>query len=123
MNLQEIIESICRMALDFKEHGNISMVVLLKKSGYVAFHTEITENKLSEYLRNHTDLIDTWITESDNKRTSAGWYIKEIEDRFKKSKIWTVGYYPNGKVREFSEGADACGFYVKMEVEEIRKIS
>jgi hypothetical protein len=123
MNLQETIKSVCRMALDFEETGNISMVALLKKSGYTAIHSDITEKELSEYFRNHPDLLETWLMESDNKRTSAGWYIKEPGDSFTKSKLWVVGFYPDGETREFHEVAEACGFYVKMEAEEIRKIS
>jgi hypothetical protein len=123
MNHQEIIESVCRMALTFQEEGDISMVVLLEKSGYATIHTQVTENELTDYFRTHSELIETWLTKSDNKRTSAGWYIKEPGDSFTKSKLWVVGFYPNGEVREFSEAAEACGFYVKMEAEAIRKIS
>lgn len=123
MNYQETIESICRMALNFETRENISMVALLKESGYTAIHTDITEKELSEYFRNNPDLIETWLLETDNKRTSVGWYIKEPGDSFTKSKQWVVGLYPTGEIKEFREAAEACGFYVKMEVEEIRKTS
>lgn len=99
------------------------MVALLKESGYTAIHTDITEKELSEYFRTHPDLIETWQLESDDKRTGEGWYIKEPGDSFTKSKQWVVGFYPNGETREFREAAEACGFYVKMEAEEILKIS
>ncbi|WP_136525382.1 hypothetical protein [Geomonas ferrireducens] len=123
MNHDETIELVCRMALEFENRGNISMVGLIRKSGYPAIHDQITENEFSEYFRNHSELIETWLAESDNKRTSSGWYIKEPGDSFTKSKQWVVGFYPNGETREFHEAAEACGFYLKMEAEEIRKIS
>jgi hypothetical protein len=115
-----MIEAVSKMALDFNQRGDISMVGLLKESGYADNPSKITQEDLTEQFRKHPELIETWVIQSDDKRTSSGWFIKEPENSLTRNKAWVVGFYPIGDTNEFLYAAEACGFYVKMEAEQIR---
>ena len=122
MDLNNTIKALCEIAKEFEEKGNVSESVLLTESGYLQNPGQINEAHMAEYLRNHRELIDTWLLQSMNKRTSLSWYLKSPVDYSNRHKVWVVGFYPDGEVREFQDAADACGFYVKQEVEQIRHI-
>jgi hypothetical protein len=121
MDLNNTIKALCEIAKEFEEKGNVSESVLLTESGYLQNPGQINEAHMAEYLRNHRELIDTWLLQSMNKRTPP-WYLKSPVDYSNRHKVWVVGFYPDGEVREFQDAADACGFYVKQEVEQIRHI-
>ncbi len=109
------------MAKTFREAGHISMLKLLKESGYVENADLISEMQILEYVRKHSELINTWLHYSEDKRTSEGWYINSPSANQKISDLWIVGSYPNGETREFRDDVSACAFYIKQEKEQMRK--
>lgn len=115
-------EALCRMALEFKVKGKISMIALLTESGYLENHSQITEERLTEYFRDHQELIEPWLIESVDNRSGKGWYIEVQEGGFIRSKSWTVGNYPGNDKRKFKNEAEACGFFVKKWAEELRHV-
>jgi hypothetical protein len=115
-------EALCRIALQFKMRGNISMIALLMESGYLENYPQITEKHLTEYFHDHQELIEPWLIESVDNRSGKGWYIEEQEGGFIRSKSWIVGYYPGNDKRKFKNEADACGFFVKNWAEELRHV-
>jgi hypothetical protein len=115
-------EALCRMALQFKMRGNISMIALLTESGYLENYPQITEEHLTEYFRKHKELIEPWLIVSVDNRSGKGWYIEEQEGGFIRGKSWIVGYYPGDDKRKFKNEAEACGFFVKKWAEDIRQV-
>ncbi len=121
MPLDTIAEAVCRMARDFYRLGNVSMIGLLESSGYLSCPGVVAEELLERAFAGQPELIDAWVVESQNKRTSEGWYIRGIEES-PGGAIWEVGYHPHGARRTFSNRARACAFYVKADVEHLRSI-
>ena len=113
-------DALCRIALQFKMRGNISMIELLMESGYLENYPQITEEHLTEYFRDHQELIEPWLIESVDNRSGKGWYIEEQEGSFIRRKSWIVGYYPGNDKHTFKNEAEACGFFVKKWAEQIR---
>ena len=120
MEVGAITEAVCKMAKDFGERDNVSMIALLEESGYLENADQITEARILEYLQHHPGLVTTWVLQSENKRTDSGWYIRAPHDSDIHQDAWVVGFYPAGETREFRDGASACAFYVKQEIEKIR---
>ena len=120
MEVTATTEAVCNTARDFERRCNVSMIALLKESGYLENFNEVTEARILEYLQQHPDLVGTWVLYSENKRTDGGWYILTPRDSQIPPNVWAVGFYPAEETREFPDGASACAFFVKQEVESIR---
>ena len=105
------------MPRDFHERGDVSMVTLLKESGYPQVAESITEQLLEVYFEKHQDLIDVWVRNSEDTRGSPDWYLSKPTGS---EKQWIVGFFPDGPTRRFSQGAQACAFYVKRYLETLK---
>jgi len=107
------------MAADHYELGNVSMVDLLKSSGYLQEPSTVQEEALEAGLRAHPELIETWVRYSVDKRTSSGWYLRAPFD-LRDSAGWFVGHLPDQPERSFPDGFKACSFFIKQEIEAIQ---
>lgn len=114
MTTDDVIESIGRMPLDFKRLGNVTMVDLLRRSGYLRDPDAVTEARLEEYFRSHPELVSVWEAESDH-RTRYGWSLSR-----RGQQDWVVDYPNRIKHRVFEDGFEACAFYVTRKLEELR---
>jgi len=99
----------------FHSVGNASIYDLLKESGYFAEHDHVTECAIHNALRSHPELARDWMDFSDDKRASAGWFLRSGGP-----KGYQVGYYPGNEVLDFSDLLAACAAFVKREIEDIR---
>ena len=106
------------MPKDFRDRGNISMVGLLEESGYLESSDKITEEALEDYFKENNELIEDWLLESMDTRSSPAWYFKSPTDHTRADN-WTVGFYPDGDIYKFNEGYKACAFYVKRFLEKL----
>lgn len=107
------------MASDFRQLANRSMLDLLKDSGYLQVHDAVRESKLRAVFEASPDLIQTWLSLSEDQRTGEGHYLlsPNISGRG-----WVVGYLPGTKEERFSDGPRACARFVKLEVEALRRM-
>jgi hypothetical protein len=98
--------------------SSMSMYELLRQTGYFQLCDEVSEADIRETLVQHPECVDEWISYSQDKRTSSGWYIKQ-ED----STIYKVGCFlpKGGKSIETSyvNRTDACAAFIKHELEDI----
>ena len=118
MGMNPVAETVCRMASEFYRLRNVSMIDLLKSSGYVQNPSAVLEEDLEVVFRAEPDLIDEWVKLSENKRTRDSWGL--VRPDSPDSAEWIV-IYPNGrKQRSFPDGFKACAFFVKQEIEEYR---
>jgi hypothetical protein len=114
MAIDGVVESICRMPLDLRRLGNVTMIDLMRSSGYLEDPDAVTEARLEEFLRKCPELVSAWEAESD-RRSRYGWGLSRRGE-----KDWVVDY-PNGrKYRVFDDGFTACAFYVKWKLEGLR---
>ena len=117
-DIQDTIQRILRLPVDFHAIGSKSIVQLLLESGYEDCQLEITAKVLEEAIREFPTLIQAWSHYSEDQRTSEGWYfLRNENDQFE------VGYYDavNGKERQqvFSDEAEACAVFIQKEIEGI----
>ena len=119
MKKDYVINNIIYLLDKFYKLGNISIYSLLKESGYFELYNQISELEISVMLIQHSKCIDQWLSWSENKRNSSGWYFKQKEDG-----KYIVGYFPTKedlKTTEYFEIIEACAAFIKREVEDIRK--
>lgn len=107
---------VCRIASDFHRLDNVSVLDLLRESGYLQSPAVLVQ-ELEDALRSYPDLIDEWARLSEDKRTGSGWYIRRPGSQ---DAEWIVGYYPRGREHRFSDRFKACAFFIKQEVEGYR---
>lgn len=112
MSPDDRIAAIGRMATEYRQRGNVSMIQLLKESGYLTDSGAITAQKLRDYFRTHLEDLDSWVLESYDNRSSPSWYIQE-PDAPGTAGQWVVGFYPGDARDTFTDGAEACAIFVK----------
>ena len=90
-----VIEKLCQMPLACRERGDVSMADLLAESGYTDCPDDITEGDLEKHIREHPDLIQLWLVESEDQRCTPAWYLKAPAEG-SPARGWVVGFYPGG---------------------------
>ena len=88
------------------------------QSGYFKLHDQINNADILKAVSEHHDIINDWLTWSDNKRVTEGWFFKKNEDE-----TYVVGYFhidKNKKEIVFSNIDEACSYFIKNEIEAIR---
>lgn len=111
MNQEETLEAICNMAVDYNSQGNVSMLELFYRSGYRKQESRITEELIEKLLLKNPDLVESWLIESENTRTTPAWYVLPKDNK------WVVGLYPGGKELIFGDKNKACACYIKKYME------
>lgn len=93
------------------------MLGLLKEADYCETYDSISEERIRAQLLGCTECIHEWLLYSEDKRSDRGWYFQQQDGGG-----YIVGYFPSGSepARHFSKGADACAFFIKHELEDIR---
>lgn len=120
MNKYTVIRRIIYLPGQFQKIGDVSIYSLLKESGYFELHNEINEADIIREIIVNPQCISQWMTWSDNKRSNEGWYFKQSKEG-----KYIVGYFPQkegAKMREYSDINDACATFIKLELEDIRKM-
>ena len=118
MKIEEITQSVCNMAIDFQNKGNVSMRELFTNSGYINIEEKPNEKHFEQCLNNNSDLIQSWLDNSMNTRGSSSWYITENSNT-----EWLVGFYPNGKEQVFKNLNKACAFYINNYAKQLYDLS
>lgn len=120
MDATKSIATLIDLPRELRIRGDVSMFFLLKEAGYFDAYDSISEEGIQAQLQGRADSIREWLMYSDNKRTDRGWYFQQQDGAG-----YIVGYFPSGveQPRQYSSGADACAFFIKRELEEIRQIS
>ena len=115
MNLDEVVEKVCRLPIDFYG-GSKSMVELVWESGVEACPAALTAANILAYLRNNPTLVDQWLNWSANKRVTSGWYFARRRGDL------VVGFHPQGETLAFKDPVLACAEFVTREVAAIVKV-
>ena len=138
MSRDDVVALLCRLASDSKKR-NVSKVELLRQSGY-SESEPIPEQDIEAYLRLHPDLVDAWIRDSEDQRTSKGWWITEPLDcsllerlpygpmrtmyaKCRTERGWTVGNLPETIRRTFDDRFKACTFHVRQRIRDLAELA
>lgn len=112
----QVLEALCRMPVEFRRRRDIGLVYLLEESGYPEEQERILESDIEAYLRAHPELVDSWVGESDDQRTSPAWCLIPPSTSSNKRGIWAIWYVapPNPPIeRTYSDPFVATAAYIK----------
>jgi len=119
MEINDTINKIILLPRLFNNLKDVSICELLKETGYFEFYNKITEELIYEKLSQFVECVNEWILYSEDKRTGSGYYI------IQEGKYFLIGYF-DGKEKlmkkKYTNKIEACAFYIKNEIEEIRLI-
>ena len=117
MKERDILADLVHPSRRFNE-GSMSTYELVRQTGYLEVYDEISEAGIRDTLARYPECADQWISYSEDKRTTSGWYIKQEEDAYK------VGYLSPKGAKEieirYANRSDACAAFIKHELEDIR---
>ena len=119
MDTSQLVQSVCRLASDFRLRDDTSMAQLLERSGYLENHALVTEDSLAAYLRAHPELIESWALLSVDQRSSETWYLNAPHPAAPDT-AWAVGFYPGPVPVTYSDGPSACAAFIIRYVEQSR---
>ena len=120
MQTSDVIAAIGRMPREFRRRQDVSMLALLKESGYFGRAPDITVAALQSHFATHADDLEGWILNSDDNRSSPAWYIAEPGSANAK---WVVGHHPGDRRDHFESRAEACAVYVKRWLESVARFT
>jgi hypothetical protein len=114
-SVSEVIAAVCHIPAEFHKRGDVSILKLLKESGYPEHASSIDIQHIQKYLIAHPDLVSNWSAYSEDKRTDKGWYFDQEARR--------VGYYSVGfgceQQQIFDDVMEACATFIKRELDSI----
>jgi hypothetical protein len=120
--MQDITGKILSLPRQLKNVGDVSIRELLKGTGYFQLYEKVTEDSIKKALSSYPESIAEWISYSEDKRSTSGYYLKE-----EGVNSYIVGYLDEkkGMVNEikYAERIDACASFIKREIEDIRLIN
>jgi hypothetical protein len=77
-DVERTIAALCQFPVDYRDATlNLSPRNLVARSGYPAVATQVTVDRVSEFLATRPDLVDAWFQWSDDQRWSPAWWISE----------------------------------------------
>jgi hypothetical protein len=114
-----LLAQIVTLPRRFHSLGNVSMFSLLEATGYFELHDQISEGDIRAALLHCPECIEEWMQYSEDKRTSSGWYVTQDDEG-----CYETGYIADASTRtkriQYESLVDACAFFIKHEIEEIR---
>ena len=115
---QDVADAVVRIPRDFEARGDASFRSLLMASGYAQEHAAVDVPMIESALRAHPEFVKDWLQHSEDKRTSAGGFLRRVG-----SGDWEVGYVDGGapdQVSVYQEELAACAAFVKEEIDAVR---
>ena len=109
-----VVAKICSLPVSFRADGR-SPLQLVAESGYLELAESVTVARVTQFLNENPTLVDSWLSWSEDKKVSSGWYFIDTSEGF------VVGYHPNGQRLVFSDKTHACAEFIVREVESIRE--
>ena len=109
------------MPIAVKERTDMSIVGLLRATGYLDTSETIAESSIETYLRAHPELVDAWVGYSEDQRGTPAWYLLESGDAYWHNEGWVVGFLPESGTpcleQKFTNGYEACAHFIKRYIE------
>ncbi len=117
MGIDKMTDQIVDVPKKLFELGNISIITLLKETGYFERTYPVTEVDIFDAVNRNPASIDQWMQFSENKRTTNGWYFNRNG-----SNEYFVGLYPQKGIKplKYDNAKEACANYILREIESWR---
>ncbi len=119
--LDETVDTVCRLPIDYASFRIYTAVELLRRSGYVGVRSEVTVERLAASLAAHSDWVDAWFAWSAETRSRTHWFIRDCGQE-----EWEVAWFDgdaNRRSMAFANRTRACAEYVLRELESIAGVA
>ncbi|MCK5944712.1 MAG: hypothetical protein KAI24_22175 [Planctomycetes bacterium] len=119
------LKALVMMPCAFWSRRDISMVGLLRELGWRRNSALPSEEELAGLLKLYPELVQAWVSYSEDQRVSSGWYLAPPREGFEHFVPWTVGYVePSGARPElaFPDQFAACAYFIVRQVEGMAKL-
>jgi len=122
VSIKDTIKDVVLLPNLFNKLGNRSIYDLLKDTGYFNLFNQINEGDIKKILKKNTSCVNDWLLYSENKRTDGGYFFQKDEND-----KYVVSFFDSKKQKFenrkiYTDKMQACSLFIKMEIEEIRKI-
>ena len=115
----DVADAVVRIPRDFETRGDVSFHALLIASGYADKSAAVDVPMIKDALRAHPEFVGDWLKHSEDKRSSAGWFIRRAVQGG-----WEVGYVAEGafdKVSLYQCKLEACAVFIKKEIDAVMR--
>jgi hypothetical protein len=116
-NINNVIENIIKIPIEFYRKKNATIFKLFVESDYCKYYKYIDEKLLQKYLVKNIENIDHWHDYSCDKRTDKGYYLDFTDTNYE------VGYFDGetiNKIQTYNNAVNACAHFIKLELEDLR---
>lgn len=120
MDKNTLISEIAYIPKHFQDLQSMNLCEMLKKMGYFDFYNQVSEKDIEIFLRGKPECIQLWLQYSDDQRTDETWYFLKVAEG-----SYEVAYRDKTEKNfqhRFTNPEEACAFFIKKEVEDIRGI-
>ena len=109
-DFKQAIKRICHIPADFRK-GNKSFHSLVHDTGIES--RVLTAASVVSVLLPNPELVDDWLSWSEDQRSSSGYYFLEENSKY------VVGCYPGEELVEFSDRLAACADFIVKQVNSV----
>ncbi|MBF0387545.1 MAG: hypothetical protein HQL20_06780 [Candidatus Omnitrophica bacterium] len=115
MNKDDVIANMCRLAVNWKTVGDMSINDWVRASGWLLHRESISLDDIKGFLKVAPELVDGWLLYSEDKRCDSGWYFTNDE----MLGYFVVGHYGSNtgytKVEKYRDSIEACAVFIMNE--------
>lgn len=115
--MKEVLNIISIPSRFYLDGNNHSFYDLLKESGYLKIHKQLSEDIVYEALKSNPENFQAWLNWSEDKRTSEGWFLRTSEKTFEVGEINGEDYE---NLIKFEDKLKACSFFITKELDFIK---
>lgn len=119
MDKNLLIAGIAYMPKSYEDLQTVTLCEILKKIGYFDFYDQVSEKDIELFLRKNPECIQLWLQYSADQRTDGIWYFLKLGEG-----SYEVAYHDKAVTKfqnKFTDSAEACAFYIKKEIEDLRE--
>ncbi len=116
---EAMLGNLCRMPIEHVRRGNVSMVGLLRESGYLEDLEDLDAALFEAWLRANPEYLDSWLFYSNDQRSSPTWYLHEPGQSESR---WAIGYVtgkPDHEMLFYPDRFAATAQFIKKYVESL----
>ena len=100
----DVIERLCNLPVEYRQQRALSWTDFVTRSSIQL--VGVSRDKIASFLGNRPDLVDAWLTYSEDQRMDATWCFQRSEGAS------LVYQYPKGTVLRFADPNTACAEFI-----------
>lgn len=115
MDKNQVISNVCRLCVDYKTVGKMSINDWVRASGWLLHRGSISLDDIKAFLKAAPELVDGWLLYSEDKRCDSGWYFTNDE----MPGYFAVGHFGSNTgmtdVTKYRDSVEACANFILKE--------